>query len=102
MIGTAALRFQCIAFPLNAWIVICNMYLQSIGKAVKASIVAASRQGIFFMPLIWIVPYFFGLFGVEITQMLADIGTFLLSLPLGLSVLREMMHEWKEMQAGQE
>lgn len=101
MIGTAALRFQCIAFPLNAWIVICNMYLQSIGKAVKASIVAASRQGIFFMPLIWIVPYFFGLFGVEITQMLADIGTFLLSLPLGLGVLREMMHEWKEMQAGQ-
>ena len=102
MIGTAALRFQCISFPLNAWIVICNMYLQSIGKAVKASIVAASRQGIFFMPLIWIVPYFFGLFGVEITQMLADIGTFLLSLPLGIGVLREMMHEWKEIQSVQE
>lgn len=96
-IGTVALRFQCFSFPLNAWIVICNMYLQSIGKAVKASIVAASRQGIFFLPLIWILPYFFGLLGVEMTQMVADIGTFLLSLPLGLGVLREMMHEWKEM-----
>lgn len=89
-IGTRALRFQCLAFPLNAWIVICNMYLQSIGKSVKASIVAASRQGIFFIPLIWILPYFFGLTGVEITQTIADICTFFLTLPLGLGVLREM------------
>ena len=101
-IGTIALRFQCISFPLNAWIVICNMYLQSIGKATKASIVAAARQGIFFLPLIWILPYFFGLFGVEITQMVADIGTFLLSLPLGISVLREMMQEWKAVDCTQE
>lgn len=101
-IGTIALRFQCISFPLNAWIVICNMYLQSIGKATKASIVAASRQGIFFMPLIWILPYFFGLLGVEMAQMFADIGTFLLSLPLGIGVLREMMAEMKEMKENQE
>lgn len=89
-IGSEALRFQCIAFPLNAWIVICNMYLQTIGKATKASIVAASRQGIFFIPLIWILPFFFGLMGVQVSQMFSDIGAFLLSLPIGISVLREM------------
>lgn len=89
-IGGTALRFQCFAFPLSAWIVMCNMYLQTIGKAVKASVVAAARQGIFFIPLIWILPYFLGLLGVEMAQMISDIGAFLLSLPIGLGVLREM------------
>lgn len=89
-IGTLALRLQCLAFPLNAWIVMCNMMLQSIGKAAKASLVAAARQGIFFIPLIWILPRFFGLLGVQMCQTWSDFCSFLLSVPLGLSVLREM------------
>lgn len=89
-IGTLALRLQCMAFPLNAWIVMCNMMLQSIGKAAKASLVAAARQGIFFIPLIWILPVFFGLLGVQMCQTWSDACSFLLSLPLGISVLREM------------
>lgn len=89
-IGTLALRLQCLVFPLNAWIVMCNMMLQSIGKAAKASLVAAARQGIFFIPLIWILPMFFGLLGVQMCQTWSDVCSFLLSLPLGISVLREM------------
>ncbi len=89
-IGTLALRLQCLVFPLNAWIVMCNMMLQSIGKAAKASLVAAARQGIFFIPLIWILPMFFGLLGVQMSQTWSDICSFVLSLPLGISVLREM------------
>ena len=97
-IGTTALRFQCIAFPLNAWTVLCTMYLQFIGKATKASIVSASRQGLFFLPLIWVLPYFFGLTGVQITQMIADILSFVMSVPIGIGVLREMkkMSEFKK------
>lgn len=95
-IGTVALRMQCVSFPLNSWIVICNMYLQSIGKATKASIVAASRQGIFFIPLIWILPFFLGLQGVQITQMISDICAFVLSIPLGISVLRKMKKQESE------
>ena len=89
-IGTLALRLQLIVFPLNAWIVMCNMMLQSIGKATKASVVAAARQGIFFIPLILILPCFFGLLGVQMCQTWADICTLLLSVPLGVGVLREM------------
>ena len=89
-IGTTALRYQCVAFPLNAWTVLCTMYLQSIGKAAKASIVSASRQGLFFLPLIWILPFVFGLTGVQMTQMVADIFSFALSLPIGIGVLKEM------------
>lgn len=89
-IGTLALRLQCAVFPLNAWIVMCNMMLQSIGKAAKASAVAAARQGIFFIPLIWILPYFFGLLGVQMCQTWSDVFTMALAVPLGIGVLREL------------
>ena len=88
--GALALRLQCITFPLNAWIVMSNMMLQSIGKALKASIIAGARQGYFFIPLILILPYAFGLLGVQMTQAAADVGTLILSIPLTISVLNEM------------
>ncbi len=90
MVGTAALRYSVIAFPLSAWIIMCNMMLQSIGKGLKASIVASARQGIFFLPLIWILPYFFGLTGVEACQAVSDFFALTISIPLGVSVIREM------------
>lgn len=89
-VGTAALRYQVIAFPLNAWIVMCNMMLQSVGKGLKASIVASARQGLCFIPLIMILPHFFGLFGVEICQAVSDVLTLAISVPIGMSVIREM------------
>ncbi len=88
--GAMALRMQCITFPLNAWIVMSNMMLQSIGKALKASIVAGARQGYFFIPLILLLPVYFGLLGVQMTQAAADVCTLVLSIPLALSVLNEM------------
>lgn len=92
-IGTLALRLQCIVFPLNAWIVMGNMMLQSIGKAARASLVAASRQGIFFIPLIYILPKFFGLLGVQMCQTWSDIFTLILSVPLCVGVLKELRSE---------
>ena len=89
-IGTLAMRLQCLVFPLNAWIVMSNMMLQSIGKAFKASVVAAARQGLFFLPFIWILPRIFGLLGVQMCQTWSDACSFLLAVPLSISVLREM------------
>ena len=89
-VGIAALRFSCISFTLSGGIVMSNMLLQSIGMAVRASIVAAARQGLFFLPLIFILPTFLGLRGVEMCQMVSDILTFLLAMPLSISVLNKM------------
>ena len=89
-VGIAALRFSCISFTLSGGIVMSNMLLQSIGMAVRASIVAAARQGLFFLPLIFILPAFLGLRGVEMCQMVSDILTFLLAMPLSISVLNRM------------
>ena len=92
-VGTAALRYSVIAFPLSAWIIMCNMMLQSIGKGVKASIVSSARQGIFFLPLIAILPYFFGLTGVEVCQAVSDVFALTVSIPIGMSVIKEMKEE---------
>lgn len=89
-VGTLTLRMQCIALPLTGWIVMSNMMLQSIGKALKASVLAAARQGLFFIPFILTLPRLFGLLGVEICQMVSDICSFVLAVPLCISVLNEM------------
>lgn len=98
-IGTLALRLQCVVFPLNAWIVMCNMLLQTIGKAARASVVAAARQGIFFIPLIYILPVFFGLLGVQMCQTWSDIFTILLAVPLGIGILKELKEMEKSVES---
>lgn len=97
-VGVLALRLQCIAFPLTGWIVISNMMLQSIGKALKASVLATARQGLFFIPLILILPQMFGLFGVEVSQAISDICAFILAVPLCVSVLNEMKRQEEELE----
>ncbi|SHJ32840.1 MATE family efflux transporter [Bacteroides stercorirosoris] len=95
-VGAAALRWQFITFPLGAWIVVSNMMLQTIRKPVKATILSSARQGLFFIPLIFILPYYLGLQGVEMCQVAADLLTFLLAIPLTGSVLNEMKRKQAE------
>lgn len=92
-IGVLALRAQCIVFALNAWTIMCNMMLQTIGMALRASIVAAARQGVFFIPLIFIMPAFMGILGVQTAQMAADVLAFALAVPMGLSVLKMLKED---------
>jgi putative MATE family efflux protein len=89
-VGAFALRCQVVILPLMATIFITNMMLQSIGSGLKASIASSSRNGIFFVPLILILSGLFGLTGVEITQMCADIMSFILAVPLAFSELKKM------------
>ncbi len=88
--GTAALRWQLVTYPLGAWIILSNMMLQTIRKPVRATILSSARQGLFFIPLIFILPALFGLKGVEMCQAVSDMLTFLLSIPLTCGVLAEM------------
>ena len=81
-IGTMALRAQAISMPLIPIGTVANMTFQSVGKAWRATIMSSMRQGIFFIPLIFILPAAFGLNGVVATQAAADILTALTCAPL--------------------
>ena len=89
-IGAAALRCQCVLFPFVSYITMTNMMLQTIGQSLKASVLAAARQGLFFLPVILILPRVLGMTGLLISQPVADLCTLLLALPLGYTTLRDM------------
>lgn len=89
-VGALALRLQCLSFPLMAWFFPTSMTLQTIGKSFQASVLAMSRQGLCFIPLILILPPLFGILGVQLAQPLADLLTFALCLPMGVLLAREL------------
>lgn len=79
-IGKNALRYQCIALPLVPLNTISNMTFQSTRKKFRASLLSCCRQGIFFIPVIIFLPMFIDLKGVELSQAIADVLTFLFTL----------------------
>ena len=78
-VGAAAIRWQVITYPLAAVITIGNQMLQTSGQSLWANIVASARNGLFFIPLILILPYIWGLEGVEMCQAVADVFSFILT-----------------------
>ncbi len=89
-IGTLALRLQCCFVPLFSFSCLSNMMLQTMGIAGKATLLAASRQGLFFIPAVLGLEKLLGLLGVQLAQPVADVLSFLLAIPLTVGVLREL------------
>ena len=89
-IGAAALRYQCITFFFLSWTVMSQMMLQTIGRTAPATFLSMARQGIFFIPLVWVLSSWLGLTGIQITQTVADIFTMVFAIPIQLKVLKEL------------
>lgn len=89
-IGIPALRYQMIIFPACSFMLMANMMMQTCRKTIRANILAASRQGLLFIPLIFVLPYFYGLFGVEICQAVSDIISLIVTIPIVWSAFKEM------------
>ena len=87
-IGTEVLRWQCLSFPLVGVSTATNMMYQTTRKTYIASLLSMGRQGIFFIPVIMILPLFIGFQGVEMTQAIADAMTFLLALPFAIKEIK--------------
>ena len=77
-IGTRAFRYQCLTLPLGAVLVFANMFFQSLGKSWRAVLLAICRQGLY-IPLVYLMTGRFGLSGLESTQAVADVLSFVLS-----------------------
>lgn len=94
-IGKVALRYQCIALPLMPLNTICNMTFQSTRKKFKAALLSCLRQGLFFIPIIIIMPLVLNINGVITSQALADILTCLFSLPFFIAYIKEINNKIK-------
>ncbi len=89
-IGTLAMRFQSIAFPLQAVAMMSQFLSQSIGYGGRASIVAMGRQGLFLIPLYLILSNTIGLLGLQMSQAVSDCLTFLVAIFVIISVIKKL------------
>lgn len=95
-IGIPALRFQCISLlaqPLN---VAANMMFQSIGKSKIASFLACLRSGLYYIPLILLLPKIMGILGVESAQMIADLLAIVTTIPFLISFFHRLPEDQSE------
>lgn len=89
-IGALSLRLQSILLPFASFQILSNMMLQTMGLAREASLVAASRQGLFFVPAVLLLPLALGLLGVQLSQTVSDICSMAVTVPMTLKVLADL------------
>ena len=89
-IGTLALRLQLATMPLWGIIVMGNMFTQSIGYGVRATLLSIARQGIFLIPALLVLPRVLGLTGIQMAQPLSDALTFVFALVIMRGVLAQL------------
>jgi putative MATE family efflux protein len=88
--GTPALRYQCLGLFLNPLIVLSNMTLQSTGQKGWATLLALTRSGLYFIPMLYILSNTLGAFGIQIAQPVADILSFSTALPVIVHFLKKL------------
>lgn len=86
-IGAFALRCQAGILFTMPMTVCGNMLFQSIGKSGRATFLASTRSGLFFIPLIVILSSTLGLLGIQTAQAAADVLSSIISIPLVLTFL---------------
>ena len=89
-IGATTLRWQCAAFPLVAVCTATNMLFQNIRMTFPATLLSICRNGLFFLPAVLLLPLWLGLQGVQMAQAIADVFTFMLSLPYAVWISRKL------------
>lgn len=69
----SAMRWVFAATPIIAVQLIGAAYFQAVGKAIPALLLTLTRQGFFFIPLIFILPKFYGELGVWMAFPISDV-----------------------------
>lgn len=70
--GSEAVRIYMIMFPVIGFQVLCSNYFQATGKPKKAMFLSLTRQVIFLIPLILILPQYLGLKGIWLVAPISD------------------------------
>jgi putative MATE family efflux protein len=88
-----ALRLVFAASPIIAIQLIGAAYFQAAGKAIPALLLTLTKQGFFLIPLILILPSYYGIFGVWISFPIADVlSTIVTGFFLKREINRKLTH----------
>ena len=72
-VAVLALKLQCLVMPIIPMNIMGNMTYQVLGRTAVATLLASTRQGLFFLPCILILPTLFGLTGLQSAQPVAEL-----------------------------
>ncbi|WP_346353223.1 MATE family efflux transporter [Azotosporobacter soli] len=78
-IGAFGMRIYLFMLPIIGFQVVCTTYFQAVGKARQAIFLSLSRQFVFLLPLVLLLPRFFGLTGIWLAGPAADLVSSLLT-----------------------
>ena len=87
--GTSMLRALMISSPVVGIIFVLSNLFQAMGKGTQSMVLAVGRQGIIFIPVIYIMSHLLGLKGIIISQALTDILTAILAISMFINVKRK-------------
>ena len=91
--ATQGMRLVTTMFPLVGFQIVVGGFFQYIGKAPLAIITSLTRQLLFLLPLLWILPRLFGAYGVWISMPIADSASILLAFAFFVWQMRKMRRE---------
>lgn len=91
-IGRTVMRCQCCTFWMIGLVVMTNMLYQNIGRVVGGTLLAIARHGLFFIPLVLILPKLLAqpVWGVYLAQPASDLCSVITALPLAVKMYREL------------
>jgi len=89
-VGARMLRANGFIFPLFGFQMLYMAQFLALGHGKEGSVLSISRQGLFFIPAILILPRLFGIDGIIWAQPAADIATVLLTLLLSISLRKKI------------
>ena len=92
-IGTAALRYLCIAMFVLPTVMTANMTFQSIGKTGRAFFLACCQNGLFYIPLIVVLHRFMGIRGIELAQPFSYLLAAVISVPFLFAFTKQLKNE---------
>ena len=98
-IGTLALRLQCICMPLLPLNFMAGLTYQVVGNKALAALLSCSRQGLFYVPAVLILPLMIDLLGVQSAQSVSDFLAFIFAVPFTVSFFKKLRRLHEEQQS---
>ena len=89
-VGTQSLRINGISFILFGFYTVYSSLFLALGKGLAGFILGACRQGICFVPVILILPMFWGINGILYVQPIADVLSAIITIFMALHLHQEL------------
>lgn len=95
-VGVMCMRFQCATMVFHSLGSTVNMFYSAVGRAKPSLLISTARQGYCLIPMLLLLPHFWGVYGVAGCQAIADLLSAVIIVPLGIKsfqIVNEMLEK---------